>query len=140
MLSDRRAPTRLVSLVFSHSAVALGGAAALGAIATASTAFASGGEADDGLHAPHFHWSHDGMLGAYDHQSIRRGHQVYKQVCAACHSMEYIHFRDLVGVCYTEDEAKVRERPWRERAHLLQLDDLRAFLLLGTLVNPPNEL
>lgn len=28
------------------------------------------------------------------------------QVCAACHSMEYIHYRDLVGVCYTEEEVK----------------------------------
>jgi cytochrome c1 len=28
------------------------------------------------------------------------------QVCAACHSLEYIHYRDLVGVCYTEEEAK----------------------------------
>jgi hypothetical protein len=28
------------------------------------------------------------------------------QVCAACHSMNFIHFRDLVGVCYSEPEAK----------------------------------
>jgi hypothetical protein len=28
------------------------------------------------------------------------------QVCAACHSLEYIHYRDLVGVAYTEEEAK----------------------------------
>ena len=32
--------------------------------------------------------------------------QVYQQVCAACHSMQQIHFRDLVGVAYTDDEAK----------------------------------
>jgi len=28
------------------------------------------------------------------------------QVCAACHSLQYIHYRDLVGVAYTEEEAK----------------------------------
>jgi hypothetical protein len=28
------------------------------------------------------------------------------QVCAACHSVQYIHWRDLVGVAYTTDEAK----------------------------------
>jgi ubiquinol-cytochrome c reductase cytochrome c1 subunit len=28
------------------------------------------------------------------------------QVCAACHSVNQLHYRDLVGVCYTEDEAK----------------------------------
>jgi hypothetical protein len=32
--------------------------------------------------------------------------RVLLQVCAACHSLEYIHYRDLVGVCYTEEEAK----------------------------------
>lgn len=38
--------------------------------------------------------------------SIRRGYQVYKQVCSACHSMEYLAFRNLVGVSHTEEEAK----------------------------------
>lgn len=38
--------------------------------------------------------------------SIRRGYQVYKQVCAACHSMEQIAFRNLVGVSHTEEEAR----------------------------------
>lgn len=38
--------------------------------------------------------------------SIRRGHQVYQQVCATCHSMSLISYRDLVGVAYTEEETK----------------------------------
>lgn len=46
------------------------------------------------------------MCSAYDHRSIRRGFQVYQQVCATCHSINQIHFRDLVGVAYTEEEAK----------------------------------
>lgn len=46
------------------------------------------------------------MFDSYDHGSIRRGFQVYQQVCAACHSLQYIHYRDLVGVAYTEEEAK----------------------------------
>ena len=37
---------------------------------------------------------------------IRRGHQVYKEVCAACHAMSLIAYRDLVGVAYTELEVK----------------------------------
>ena len=32
--------------------------------------------------------------------------QVYKQVCSACHSMEYLAFRNLVGVSHTEEEVK----------------------------------
>ena len=35
-----------------------------------------------------------------------RGHQVYQQVCAACHSVQQVHYRNLVGVAYTEEEAK----------------------------------
>lgn len=31
---------------------------------------------------------------------------MYTQVCATCHSVNQLHFRDLVGVCYTEEEAK----------------------------------
>ena len=38
--------------------------------------------------------------------SIRRGYQVYKEVCAACHSLEYLCFRHLTNVCHTEDEVK----------------------------------
>lgn len=37
-------------------------------------------EAEHGLHAPAYPWSHSGWFSAYDHASIRRGHQVYQQV------------------------------------------------------------
>ncbi|KAI8998298.1 cytochrome c1 [Gaertneriomyces semiglobifer] len=62
--------------------------------------------ADHGLHPPHYPWDHYKPWKTFDHASIRRGFQVYKEVCSACHSMEYIHFRDLVGVSHTENEAK----------------------------------
>ncbi|XP_076601456.1 cytochrome c1, heme protein, mitochondrial [Chaetodon auriga] len=58
------------------------------------------------LHPPNYPWSHAGPLSSLDHASVRRGYQVYKQVCAACHSMEYLAFRNLVGVSHTEAEAK----------------------------------
>ncbi|XP_069477911.1 cytochrome c1, heme protein, mitochondrial [Ambystoma mexicanum] len=58
------------------------------------------------LHPPKYPWSHNGALSALDHSSIRRGYQVYKQVCSACHSMEYLAFRNLIGVSHTEAEAK----------------------------------
>ncbi|KAK1316060.1 hypothetical protein QJS10_CPA05g01625 [Acorus calamus] len=47
-----------------------------------------------------------GILSSYDHASIRRGHRVYQQVCASCHLMGLISYRDLVGVAYTEEETK----------------------------------
>lgn len=37
---------------------------------------------------------------------MRRGYQVYKQVCAACHGMDYLYYRNLVGTIMEEDEAK----------------------------------
>ncbi|KAL3309535.1 iso-1-cytochrome c [Cichlidogyrus casuarinus] len=61
---------------------------------------------DHGLHVPHLPWSHDGAISSYDHRSVRRGYQVYKEVCAACHSMKYITYRQLIGHVLTEDEAK----------------------------------
>ncbi|KAG5678574.1 hypothetical protein PVAND_008236 [Polypedilum vanderplanki] len=60
----------------------------------------------DAVHAPKQNWSHKGLISSLDHASIRRGYEVYKQVCAACHSMQYIAYRNLVGVSHTEAEAK----------------------------------
>ena len=39
-------------------------------------------------------------------RSIRRGYQVYREVCAACHSLDRIAWRNLVGVSHTADEAR----------------------------------
>jgi len=38
--------------------------------------------------------------------SLRRGFQVYREVCAACHSLRIIPYRTLVGSVLTVDEAK----------------------------------
>jgi ubiquinol-cytochrome c reductase cytochrome c1 subunit len=59
------------------------------------------------LHPGNYPWTHGGMFEAFDHASIRRGHQVYTNVCASCHSLELIAYRNLVGVSHTEEEAKV---------------------------------
>jgi len=63
-------------------------------------------KADLGIHAPHLPWSHEGAIDSFDHASIRRGYEVYKQVCSACHSLRFIAYRNLVGVSHTEAEAK----------------------------------
>ena len=82
---------------------ALGGALSVAAV---STTVASADEAEHGLHLPQYSWPHDGVFDSYDHASIRRGHQVYQQVCAACHSLNQICYRNLVDVAYTEQEVK----------------------------------
>jgi ubiquinol-cytochrome c reductase cytochrome c1 subunit len=58
------------------------------------------------IHPPKYPWSHRGPFSALDHASVRRGYQVYKEVCSACHSMNQLAFRNLVGVSHTEEEAK----------------------------------
>ncbi|XP_074345950.1 cytochrome c1-2, heme protein, mitochondrial-like isoform X1 [Apium graveolens] len=85
-------------------AFALLGAGASGFLGFAT--IASADEAEHGLECPDYPWPHSGILSSYDHASIRRGHQVYQQVCASCHSMSLIAYRDLVGVAYTEEETK----------------------------------
>lgn len=51
-------------------------------------------------------WTQQGLYSSMDYASVRRGFQVYRQVCAACHSMKYLAFRELVGVTHTEEGAK----------------------------------
>jgi ubiquinol-cytochrome c reductase cytochrome c1 subunit len=62
--------------------------------------------ASDGLHAPSYPWSHAKPWQAFDRASIRRGFQVYQQVCASCHSLNFLSYRNLVNVAYTEEEMK----------------------------------
>ena len=59
-----------------------------------------------GLHPPHYHWTHHSPIHSFDHAAIRRGFQVYKEVCSACHSLKLIAFRNLIGVSHSEDEVR----------------------------------
>ena len=54
-------------------------------------------------------WSFDGPFGTFDRAQLKRGFQVYKEVCAACHSVKYVHYRNLGetgGPEFTEAEVK----------------------------------
>jgi len=51
-------------------------------------------------------WASQGMYSSMDYASVRRGFQVYRQVCAACHSLHFLAFRELIGVTHDEDGAK----------------------------------
>jgi len=51
-------------------------------------------------------FSFDGPLGTYDKASLQRGLQVYRQVCAACHSMRLVSYRNLEALGYSEDQIK----------------------------------
>ncbi len=51
-------------------------------------------------------WSFSGPFGTYDRNALQRGFQIYKEVCAACHSMRQVYYRNLAALGYNEAEIK----------------------------------
>ena len=54
-------------------------------------------------------WTFKGLFGKFDRASLQRGYQVYTEVCASCHSMKYLSYRNLSekgGPEFSEAEAK----------------------------------
>jgi ubiquinol-cytochrome c reductase cytochrome c1 subunit len=47
-----------------------------------------------------------GHYSSYDAAALRRGFEVYRNVCSTCHGIKFIHYRDLVNVSHTEAQAK----------------------------------
>lgn len=74
------------------SAVAAAATVAFGA---AFLATASVQAAEHGPEMEHVDWSFNGPFGTFDRDQLRRGYKVYKEVCATCHSMNFVHFRNL---------------------------------------------
>lgn len=79
--------------------IALSAAAAISMGATSA-------QAAGGSYAPAEKWSWTGFFGSFDKASAQRGLQVYKEVCAACHGLNRIAFRNLADLGYTEDQIK----------------------------------
>lgn len=61
-------------------------------LALAGVAHAAGGGAEE---LKHNHWHFSGPFGSYDKDAVQRGFQVYKTVCASCHAVEQLSFRNL---------------------------------------------
>ena len=54
-------------------------------------------------------WSFKGYFGKFDRASLQRGYHVYTEVCASCHSMKYLSYRNLAeegGPEFSEEQAK----------------------------------
>jgi len=54
-------------------------------------------------------WSFQKFFGKFDRASLQRGYQIYTEVCASCHSMKYLHYRNLSeqgGPEFSIDQAK----------------------------------
>ncbi len=54
-------------------------------------------------------WSFKGYFGKFDRASLQRGYQVYAEVCASCHSISYLSYRNLAeegGPEFSAEQAK----------------------------------
>lgn len=57
--------------------------------------------------AKHIAFSFEGAFGTFDRTQLQRGFKVYKEVCAGCHSMNLVSFRNLSeGGIFTEEQVK----------------------------------
>ena len=63
-------------------------------------------------HPKPLHLASDGPFGHFDNQQLQRGFQVYKEVCAACHGLEQVAFRNLEELGYGEAEVRAIADQW----------------------------
>ncbi len=93
-------PESIASPVLRKACIALAiGVLSFGAVSDAQAA-------GDVEHPKQQAWQFDGMTGTVDRQSAQRGLQVYREVCASCHSLKRIAFRNLTQLGFSEDEVK----------------------------------
>lgn len=76
------------------------------ALAAALGLAAGAAAAAEQAEIPEQDWSFSGVFGTFDRAAAQRGLQVYNQVCAGCHSLEYVAFRSLADIGYEEDQLK----------------------------------
>lgn len=62
--------------------------------------------AGDAPQAPAQDWSFNGPFGYYDKAAMQRGYKVYREVCASCHGMKHMYFRNLEALGYNESQIK----------------------------------
>ena len=55
---------------------------------------------------PNHEWSFEGITGTFDRAALQRGFKVYREVCAGCHSMRLLYYRDLIDIGFSEEEVK----------------------------------
>ena len=70
-------------------------------IVIAGSAFAS-----EVLKFPAQEWSWRGIFGTFDRHELQRGLQVYLEVCASCHGLNHVAYRNLTALGYNEEQVK----------------------------------
>jgi len=98
--------------------------AALGLALIGGPALASGGAEK----LKHVDWTFDGPFGKFDPAQLQRGYKVYREVCAACHSMNLVYFRNLGqpgGPFYDPEYKNPNDNPYvKALAKDIQVNDI----------------
>ncbi|GGC92119.1 cytochrome c1 [Chelatococcus reniformis] len=79
------------------------------ALALPARAAESGGDSHGGAVPPPISWSFAGPFGTFDQQQLQRGFKVYREVCASCHGLKFLAFRNLAdpgGPGFSEGQVK----------------------------------
>ncbi len=73
-------------------------------------------------------WSFAGPFGKFDAAQVQRGYKVYREVCAACHSMNQLFFRNLgqkSGPFYDPEYKNPNDNPYvKALAKDIQVNDI----------------
>jgi ubiquinol-cytochrome c reductase cytochrome c1 subunit len=87
------------------------------ALALGATAAATAVRAAEAPKIPHLSLPSDGIFGTFDRQQLQRGLKVYTGVCANCHGLRLVAYRNLVDIGLTPSQA-------REVAAAKEVDDI----------------
>lgn len=71
--------------------ISFSGVIAFGMLCCANGSWA----ASEAPEIPRQEWTFNGLTGHFDNEQLRRGYLVYKNVCAACHGMRLLYYRNL---------------------------------------------
>ena len=77
-----------------------------GAAAAMLTLSAPAMAASDAPELPSVDWSFGGLFGTYDRGALKRGFQVYTEVCSSCHGLNLLSYRNLSAIGFTDDRIK----------------------------------
>lgn len=70
--------------------------------------------AEEGKEPENHDWSFEGPFGRFDQIQLQRGYLVFEQVCAACHALDYMSFRNLGepgGPFYSDEYPNANDNP-----------------------------
>ena len=60
--------------------------------------------ASDGIKPMKYNFSFNGIFGSIDKKSAQRGFQVFTEVCAACHGLKHLAYRNLEDLGYNKNQ------------------------------------